>query len=85
MPDNVDIVSIDQSLAAEGITNATVNVTVASVPYPQNFTIFATDALTVQAQITQQSEIARSQIIAAGPGITNTTTLTGLVGTSINL
>ena len=32
MPDKVDIVSIDQSLAAEGITNATVNVTVASVP-----------------------------------------------------
>ena len=85
MVDTVTINSIDQTQATEGITIASVTVTVATVAYPQVFTICATDPLTVQAQITQQSEIARSQITAAGAGITNTTTLTSLVGTSINL
>lgn len=83
--DNVYITAIDQTLIIEGITTATVNVTVNSIVYPQIFTIYATDALTVQAQIMQQAEIARSQIVAAGPGITNTTTLSGLVGATINL
>ena len=85
MPDNVNIVSIDQSQSAEGITIVSVTVTVASVAYPQTFTIYATDALTVQAQVVQQSEISRSQILAAGGSITSSTTLVSLVGTTLNL
>ena len=85
MPDNVNIVSVDQSQIADGITIVNCNVLVATATYPQTYTISAVDAVNVQAQVLQQSEITRSAILNAGAGITSSTTLANLVGTSINL
>lgn len=83
--DTATINSIDETNTDNGYVSVDVTISINSTDYSQVFTVNATDPVRVVANVKEQAESYRQQILASSETVTEAPDLSSLDGTVIDL